>query len=240
MNILVLDIGNTKIKLYIENNNKKLYKEFFRVPQLIKYLNNLQIKDYNVIISDVRNIKNKIQQSTKKAKNLIILNNDIKLPIKIDYKTPKTLGSDRVAAAVGAYSNFGNIPLLVVNSGTAITIDVIDCGTFKGGVISPGIITRFKALYKFTGKLPLITKFTDSQITFPAKSTESCIISGVIHGIVNELNAYIDDFNKKHINGKVILTGGDCFILEKYIKKPIFVEKFLTIHGLVNILKMNV
>lgn len=239
MNILVLDIGNTKIKLYIEHKNNKYYKEFLSLPQLIRHINNLQIKEYNVIISDVRNVKNKVLEIIKDAKKIILFNNNIKLPIRVEYKTPKTLGSDRIATAVGAYSIFGDIPLLVINSGTAITIDIVENGIFKGGVISPGIIMRFKALYKFTKKLPLIKKFNDTNISFPSKSTKNCIISGVIYGIANELNGYIDDFNNKH-NGKIILTGGDCFILEKYLKKPIFVERFLTINGLINILKMNV
>ncbi|MCX7954664.1 MAG: type III pantothenate kinase [Bacteroidales bacterium] len=240
MNILAIDIGNTKIKYYKEYNGKKEYKEIITSIALLRELRRLPINEYYVIVSDVRNIINKIKPYLKTAKKLILFNKNIKLPIKVSYKTPFTLGNDRIAAAVGAFVVYGNIPILIINAGTAITIDLVENGTFLGGAISPGIAMRFKALNEFTSKLPLVKEFKKCNIIYPAKTTKSCIKTGVIKGVVNELNAYINEFEEKYENGKVVLTGGDYFVLEKYLKKPIFVEKFLTISGLINILKMNV
>ena len=81
-----------------------------------------------------------------------------KLPIKIDYETPHTLGMDRVAAVVGARELCGGGPLVVVDAGSCITIDLLDdADCYRGGAILPGIAMRFKAMHEYTAALPLVT-----------------------------------------------------------------------------------
>ena len=87
------------------------------------------------------------------------LRNLVSLPIKVRYKTPETLGRDRLAAAVGANYLQPGKDLLVIDAGTAITYELVDAsGSYLGGNISPGMTTRFRALNQFTKKLPLVTE----------------------------------------------------------------------------------
>lgn len=82
----------------------------------------------------------------------------VPIPLKNTYGTPATLGSDRLAAAVGAAHHYNGRNLLVVDFGTAITIDAVTAtGEYLGGNISPGAQTRFSALHHFTGRLPLLS-----------------------------------------------------------------------------------
>ena len=90
-------------------------------------------------------------------RNFVFLDETVSLPIKVQYKTPKTLGKDRLAAAVGANYLQPGKDLLVIDAGTAITYELIDAsGSYLGGNISPGMTTRFRALNLFTEKLPLV------------------------------------------------------------------------------------
>ena len=85
-----------------------------------------------------------------------ILSHNSKLPFKIEYETPETLGTDRIAGVAGAFNLFPQSELLVIDAGTAITYDFLSEGIYRGGNISPGLNMRFRALNKFTGKLPLV------------------------------------------------------------------------------------
>jgi type III pantothenate kinase len=162
------------------------------------------------------------------------LNHQLSLPLTIDYKTPQTLGMDRIAAAVGALRQKPNTNLLVIDIGTAITLDfVTDKGVYKGGNISPGPNLRFKALHRFTDKLPLINETGDTPVL--GYNTETAIRSGVMGGIVRELDAYIAEY-KKSQNVFTFLTGGYAFYFESKLKNAIFADGNLVLKGLNEIL----
>ncbi|MDR0865785.1 MAG: type III pantothenate kinase [Candidatus Symbiothrix sp.] len=163
------------------------------------------------------------------------LNSQLPLPLTIDYRTPETLGMDRVAAAVGAFAQKPEKNLLVIDMGTAITLDFVTAeGIYKGGNISPGPVLRFKALHHFTNRLPLL----DEQGDLPALgyNTETAIRSGVIEGIVRELDSYIEEYKKKHAVF-AFLTGGHSFYFETKLKNSIFADGNLVLKGLNEILK---
>ncbi len=81
------------------------------------------------------------------------------MPLTISYATPETLGHDRIAAAAGARKLLPGSPLLIMDLGTAITIDFVTAnGEYRGGNISPGLLTRFKSLHDHTARLPLVQK----------------------------------------------------------------------------------
>ena len=88
-----------------------------------------------------------------------ILSYNSHLPFKIEYDTPETLGPDRIAAAAGAYKFYHGKEVLIIDAGTAITFDFLVGRFYKGGNISPGLTMRFKALNKFTDKLPLVIAY---------------------------------------------------------------------------------
>ena len=118
------------------------------------------------------------------------LSPQLPLPIRNGYTTPETLGEDRLAAAVGAASLYPGRNLLIVDFGTAITIDQVSAdGVFRGGNISPGVQMRFRALHDYTAALPLCESCEDQ--TLLGRSTVEAIRQGVMNGIAFEIEGYI-------------------------------------------------
>ncbi len=155
--------------------------------------------------------------------------------LNIKYKTPHTLGPDRLAAAIGAWNLAKGRNILIIDAGSAITIDFVDSkGNYHGGNISPGIKMRLRALHEFTGKLPLVEKEGDTpQMGY---DTETAIRSGVINGICREIDGYIATIKEKYGDVLVFLTGGDENPLKNNIKSRIFADKYLVAKGLNRIL----
>ncbi|WP_165044516.1 type III pantothenate kinase [Dysgonomonas sp. ZJ709] len=171
--------------------------------------------------------------------NFMFIDENTLLPINNRYKTPKTLGKDRLAAVVGANEIFPGKNILVVDIGTAITYEFIDSlSNYYGGNISPGISMRFKALDKYTGKLPLIDRY--GELTNMGYDTETAIRAGVINGVIYEIRSYIERFSTKYPDIEVVLTGGHTKYIESQLKEPVFVDIDLVLKGLNRILNYNV
>lgn len=231
---LIIDIGNTRTKVAVFNNN---------------VINKLQIFDSNtfdinklldnnfsqpIILSSV---KSEIK-SINSTSTTIFFDNKTPLPIKNDYKS-ETIGVDRLASAVGASTLFPNKDCLIIDLGSAITIDLLTKDqTFVGGNISVGMSLRFKTLYNYTEKLPLIEK--SELVNLTSDTTEMAIRSGVVKGIVYELEGYINEYKKRYPEIKIILTGGDANFFEKQLKKRIFADENIVLKGLNRILEYNV
>ena len=115
----------------------------------------------------------------------------------------------------------------MVDFGTTLTVDYIDAeGRYEGGNISLGCRTRFKALNRYSRSLPLLD--TPEEIPFPGTSLEGSIGSGIISGILFEIQSYID----KKPDNVVIFTGGDAIYFVKKMKNSIFVVCNLVLIGL--------
>ncbi len=169
---------------------------------------------------------------------VLYLDHRLPLPVKLYYKSPQTLGLDRIAAAAGAWSIFPGSSLLVIDLGTAITIDFVSSsGEYMGGNISPGLSTRFDSLHEHTARLPRLQKNPDFPVF--GHDTNSAIEAGVQQGIVHELNGYIHSFNDMYVSCKTLLTGGDADFFADKLKKPIFVYPDLVLTGLNYILEFN-
>ncbi|MBQ2098215.1 MAG: type III pantothenate kinase, partial [Bacteroidales bacterium] len=164
---------------------------------------------------------------------------DTRIPIVNRYSTPKTLGNDRLAAAVGATVMFPWGNSLIIDVGTAITYDYVKDGCeYLGGNISPGIDIRLRALHDYTSRLPLIDDPQPTE-TF-GLSTREAISNGVVMGVIHEIEGYVSDFEKKNVNSNIILTGGGSIYLSKKLKITIFAEPNLVNIGLNRILNYNV
>lgn len=164
------------------------------------------------------------------------------MPLRLDYLTPQTLGKDRIASAVGATSLKPHCDLLVIDLGTCITFDLIECGKddrpcFIGGNISPGPETRFKAMHEHTSSLPLLE--VEHPGSFIGKSTQDAMVSGVMHGISLEIEGYIRKLKLKYPKLVPILTGGWSPYFENQIKNCNFAVKNLVPLGLNKILEYN-
>lgn len=171
-----------------------------------------------------------------------MLSHTTPLPIKIRYATPETLGVDRIAGAVAAWTASPGTDSFIIDAGTAITYDYISAaGEFLGGNISPGITMRLKSLNHYTNKLPLIAKSAE----YPERGydTPSAILSGVMTGVISEVMAYIRQYCNKNPETNVIVTGGDsCIIYGKLLSghnANIREDSLLVLKGLNNILNYN-
>ncbi len=217
---------------------RKLHASFIFKPlqlsRLIKLIN--EFSPSQGIFSSVADINPDIISFLKEKLNrFIILDEKTPVPITIQYKTPQTLGRDRIASAVAAYKKHPDRNLLVIDAGTAITYDFIQAGgIYSGGNISPGMTIRFKALNNYTRHLPLLDE--NGDIPELGSNTETAIRSGVVNGILKEMNAYIDEIKVKYPDLLVFLTGGHSFYFETKLKKSIFADGNLVLNGLNEIL----
>lgn len=236
---LVVDIGNTRIKVACFQKDSILWQESitsFSGHDFSKYL-----VVENVIISSVAD-KSQTEEIQKMFPNAILLNENTPIPILNLYKTPHTLGNDRLANAVGAYRFSPNTNTLIIDAGTCLKFDFISKkNEYLGGAISPGLKMRFKALHTFTANLPLLEDC--KNIDMIGFDTATSILSGCRNGFRNEIAETIAQYEAKFENLKVILTGGDTSEIEKMDfsqKNSIFADRWLTLKGLNEILKHNV
>ncbi|MDD3859288.1 MAG: type III pantothenate kinase [Bacteroidales bacterium] len=240
---LILDIGNTNVKLYIFYNNKIIQKEVItRDAEVIAFLNNCDFKEKIsvCIVSKVREVSVDLGQYLSEKFSVVFLNSKLFLPYKMKYITPDTLGQDRIAAVAGASVLFPGSSVLVIDAGTAITYDFLLSGNiYCGGTISPGIGIRFRSLNTFTGKLPLLDIDMDKDLLF-GQTTNDAIIGGVQNGVIHEVRGVIESYSKKYKDIVVILTGGYSFFFEKLLKNRIFAAPDLIAIGLNKILEINV
>ena len=239
---LIIDIGNTFTKIFVFELNKLVHTEQHKnlnsrnLENILKTFPAIQ----NIIISSVDDTKKIVLEPTDfHIDTLIYLSHRTKLPIKNRYKNPETLGNDRIAAAVGAYNIYPGQNVLAIDAGTAITFELVKAnGEYLGGNISPGLKMRFKALNKYTSKLPLMEPVDDYD--FLGRDTQSAIIAGVQNGMIFEIDSYIDNLKAKFDDLKVILCGGDTFFFAHKLKNRIFAEPYLVAFGLNRILQENV
>lgn len=233
----VIDIGNTRIKSAIfENEIIKKKFDFENFDDLTLFIKQITV-DVPVIISDVTN--SDINAFYQYIKKLIVLDSNTPIPIKNNYKTPETLGHDRLAAVIGASAQFPDENALVIDAGTCIKYDFINKNReYKGGSISPGLEIKFQALNSFTQKLPLENKNFDFSLT--GSSTSEAIVNGVMFGTLAEINGIIEEYSNNYPNLKVIITGGDMLYFADKIKGVIFADPDLVFKGLYEVLKYNV
>ena len=245
---LTIDQGNTFTKIAVFEQDNCI-KEFSISDSDIKGKLNEIFSTYkieNTILSSVIHTSPEtIDLLTSKSKNFIQLNEHTPLPIKNLYKTPATLGKDRIAVAVGANYLKPSTNVLVIDAGTTITYEFINAnGEYLGGNISPGMKMRFNSLHTFTKKLPLIEQTenlanADRWFDLLGNDTKSAILSGVINGIIFEMDGYIDTLKEKYADINVFLTGGDTFFFENTLKNRTFAHKNLLSVGLNRILNYN-
>jgi len=156
---LVIDIGNTQIKVAVFQQTILIFKDQFLSDEVISRVLSIteQYTINRAIISHVTNLDRSVILELEKLVNLIELNHQTKLPFSNKYLTPKTLGVDRLALVAGAKGQFPNKNVLIIDAGSCITLDFLNQdGTYFGGDISPGIEMRYKAVNHYTANLPLL------------------------------------------------------------------------------------
>jgi type III pantothenate kinase len=237
---LVIDYGNTLKKIALYDKQNMVYFKPFR---------ELNAKILNDHLPEKENITAAILASSGDCPpdliswlghsfQFIELTEQVPVPITNRYETPMTLGKDRLAAVVAAQERFPRQDILAISAGTCITYDFINASKeYLGGSISPGIHMRFKALHTFTAHLPLIEMAPPPRLT--GENTEESILSGVMNGIVAEMNGIVDQYRLEYPDIKIILSGGDANYFEKRLKNNIFAIPNIVLEGLNLILSFN-
>lgn len=237
---LAIDQGNTFTKVSLFEGLQLIcsYRyRYFHADVLQSLFNEYDIDAaiYSSVSGYSPEIENIIAANLKR---FIILTNTTPMPMTIDYATPETLGHDRIAAAVGALGEMPGKDILIIDAGTALTLDIVTHdGHFIGGNITPGLKIRFESLHNYTGKLPLIN--TDGDIPLIGYDTPTAIRAGVVNGLIAEIDGYIRAASEKFKDLTVFMTGGDTPFLSKRIKSPIFDDENLLMKGLNRILLYN-
>jgi type III pantothenate kinase len=238
---LVIDVGNTNVKLAVFQGDKIISSKKGNLESLEKDVAVL-VKEFKfikkAIISSVVKLNKKHLQVISKQVEIYILNKNSKLPFISKYKTPETLGADRIALVSASTKFYPNQNVLIIDAGTCITYDFITSeNRYLGGAISPGIRLRYQSLNNLTSNLPLLEKKAPKNLI--GNSSKESIHSGVINGILMEIDGVIQKYNKKYKDLTVILTGGDANFLSKRLKSSIFANSNFLLEGLNFILELN-
>ena len=232
---LAVDIGNTNVKAAVfEGSERKDYFISGQKPEPENFASFIKkhAVDRAVYACVGRKDNELLRVLLKQFHDAVELTTATPLPFGSDYKTPETLGSDRIALAAGAQKYADEA--MAVDVGTCITYDIIAGKTYLGGAITPGIKMRLRAMHEFTAALPLLE--TPENALFPGKSTQECMQSGGISSAEHEINGFIETFRRQFPEGKVILTGGDANHLADRLKYYTFANRFLQLEGLNEIL----
>lgn len=194
---LTLDIGNTAIKW-----------ASFEGRNLVEYGTDLPFDKLNEAEAVLACSSGKLPDTVY---DIPLLTPDTLLPIHLDYKTPETLGADRVADACGAIALHPGEPSLIIDAGTCITVDFVDASsTYHGGAIMPGLGMNLQALHTFTAKLPLIDIQEMHTTPVLGRSTEESIIAGTLGATMLALAGFVVLYKEKAPRLHVLLTGGDA------------------------------
>ncbi|WP_300566249.1 type III pantothenate kinase [Flavobacterium sp.] len=235
--ILTIDIGNTRIKSAVFENNTLVEASVFSNENFISAIENILNKFERIAILVVASVGKQEKQAFGSFSNRVKIHfvaRENAFPFQNNYGTPNTLGIDRMVLAAGAVLQFPKQNRLVIDAGTCITYDFIDeHDVYHGGAISPGIRLRYEAMHNYTAKLPLLTLEEPEQII--GNSTNQSLHSGVINGLTFEIDGYIDALKGQNENFIIILTGGDAIFLAKRLKNTIFANSNFLLESLNNL-----
>lgn len=244
--VLTVDVGNTYIHLAVCRGQKVFSRQSVATVQkmveqkteLIKVLTVLQQRyakfDCVVICSVVPAVTKILEPMV--FKNLqtkaMIVGRDVIVPIENLYHNPRQVGQDRLVCAYAASELYGN-PAIIIDLGTAITLDVVSQQReYLGGIIVPGIRITAETLFERTALLPLVDIHQPQHLI--GKDTQGSILSGIFYGYGEMLKGLIkllsSDFKNKP---QVIVTGGHVKLMNKYIKDSIdVVDSDLVLKGM--------
>lgn len=234
---LLLDLGNTRIKMGLFSASEELksfYFDYSEIDNLFKKAEKSNLKQ--AAISSVKPIPQAIfDWLAERSVPVLTINASIKLPFKLNYETADTLGSDRICNIAGAWNKFRNQNLLVIDLGSCNTYDFMSAsGKYCGGGITPGYHMRFKAMNSYTANLPLLEPQTTDQLI--GSNTHDSMIFGTYWGMIGEINEQITQYKQQFSDLIIVATGGSLIYFDKVLKNSIFADPNLTLKGLNSLL----
>ena len=243
---LAIDIGNTTISLAILKNGKVIQVWLLDTvhetkalrQRLTAQLNSIQrkfpgLKEAQIcsVVPKVLGViklilKNKLKMSVS------VVGEDILVPMVNRYRNPRQVGQDRLVGAYAARKIYGT-PVVVVDLGTAITLDVVSKkGEYLGGAILPGIRLSAESLFAKTALLPKIKIKGPTAII--GRTTQESMLSGIFFGYGALCRGMIEQIAGE-LKGKprVVLTGGHAQLMKKYMGPGVrYVDEHLVFKGL--------
>lgn len=232
--LLTIDVGNTRTKWAVFENNTIVDFDSctnITIQNELKKILKIHPKIQNAIFSSVTHfLENDICFLQSKI-NVKVVSRDAVFPFTNLYKSPETLGIDRMILAAAAVMLFPSTNRLIIDAGSCITYDFVDDqNQYHGGAISPGLQMRYNSMRHYTAKLPQLEL---SEINdFIGQETTTCMHSGVVNGVVGEINHMIHSIVGDSENFTIILTGGDTVFLAKRLKSTIFANSNFLLEGL--------
>ncbi len=240
MNFL-LDIGNTRCKAALFQQDTLLHEGVLELTDPLAILRFLDGRQPSaMMISSVIKSLPAFIEDYGKEHNSLPFTELTPTPLQNKYKSMSTLGSDRLAAGVGAWKRYPGQAIVVIDAGTCIKYNYVsENGEYLGGGISPGIDMRFKALHAYTGRLPE-EKAEEGFYTLIGTTTRDSLLSGVMNGVVQEVEGMINLYMAQYKSPTIVLTGGGAHFFEKRLKNRIFAHPNIVLEGLNEILEYNV
>lgn len=239
--LLAVDIGNTKIKAAVFEDNALIEKFVFDKEEAGKKIEKIFFAHQKIsssILSSVGKDDFELLLLLEKRAPLIIIDRNFIFPFRNKYATPQTLGIDRMVLAAGAVLQYPRCNRLIMDAGTCITYDFIDSDdNYLGGAISPGLMMRYESMHTFTAKLPLL--YPEIPDSFIGDSTASSMHSGAVNGLLYEIEGFIKRYEESCGSLSVILTGGDADFLAKRLKNTIFANSNFLLESLSNLYSYN-
>ena len=240
---LIGDIGNTDIKLCLFNDNKKKIKKIILKTEKLSF-SYMRFKLKGIKFKNIKKILfcSVVPKSYKIVKKFFNLYTNIKCKEIKDLKisrlikikvNKKQIGSDRIANAISAANNKNNF--IIVDFGTATTFDVVLKNSYIGGVIAPGLELSLSNLINKASLIPKI-KFNKVKHVL-GKNTVDSVKSGFYWGYTGLINNIISLITKEFkYKFKIILTGGLAHLFKNNLKYNSYIDKELTINGLIKII----
>ena len=239
--MLVVDAGNTRIKAAIFEGDALLEQFVLDSSEVFEGLGGILRSNPGItdlVVASVGNAAVDSLVNLSESVTVHLVDHKTIFPFENKYQTPTTLGVDRMVLATGAVLQYPKQNRLVIDAGTCVTYDFIDdADCYLGGAISPGIRLRYEALHRYTARLPLLSLDQEMlngavRTTLIGDSTAGSIHSGVINGIVNEIDGFIAQYEVLYSNFIIILTGGDAEVLAKRLKNTIFANSNFLLESL--------
>lgn len=235
---LIIEIGNTNIKLALfEGRELKQFWSGKEVDHQWKELGDFKVQ--NAILSGSGKTDVVWWKEIQAEKKLVFAKEMLR-NIEYEYRTPQTLGRDRLINAWYANQLYPNRDNLVIDTGTCITFTLIDNESrLQGGSISPGLALRAQSMRDYTDKLPLINLTEEHSPDLVGKDTEGSLISGVLLGCIYEIDKRIEEYQSIYPNLNIIMTGGSTQFFENKLNYKIFADAHFTLKGLNELVLAN-
>ncbi len=238
---VTVDWGNSSLKVGWFQNDQLLHIARFNTLTELSAALSLRPAQRGIVCSTNRPADDLLALTKQTDIDWLRFDSQTSVPIGNAYDTPQTLGTDRLAAAVGATVLQPGRDCLILDAGTCLTADWVSAdGVFLGGLIAPGIQMRLRAMHEFTARLPVVSLASGDVLSVTATNTRQAMLAGAVLGMALEMNGLIADYRNRCPDLAVLLCGGDGPLLESRLKGAIFAVPELVLWGLNRISEHNV